>query len=383
MVRVRRRRRNSRRVLYVGWGFALAMGPVVRYARPLLSAALEILFGGPATISRWSLFPPWKARCTNRVQPSLMIVAPGSTDLSPVVRILALEGTVSARIIKGAPIAAELRVEQKAEIDALKAAGLSPKLSVVLVGDDPGSVRYARNKISAGDKVGAIVDIHSLGGNTPEDDVVALIGKLNDDTSVHGILVELPLPDHMDRGNVLNAILPSKDVDGVTAVQRGYLVSDMEYAALVPATPLACIELLRRTGVDTRGKRVTVVGRGDTVGRPLAVLLFAKGRDATVTVCHSRTADLGGACREAEILVAAAGAGADHLVKAEMVRPGAVVIDAAVNERDDDTITGDVDPAAEEVAGAITPVPGGVGSLTTTIIIGNTVRALKLQRGIR
>lgn len=287
---------------------------------------------------------------------------------------------MAARIIKGAPIAEEIRAELAKEIEGLKAKGYTPKLSVVLVGDDPGSVWYARNKVTTGEKMGAVVEVHELAKDTPENDVVALVEKLNSDDNVHGILVELPLPKHINKANVMNAINPAKDVDGVTAEQRGYVLGDMEALALVPATPLACIELVQRAGVDIKGKRVTVVGRGDTVGRPLAMLLLSKGRDATVTVCHSRTADLGAATREADILFAAAGAGANHLIKADMVKPGAVVIDAAINEKPDGSITGDVDPAAAEVASVITPVPGGVGSLTTTIIVGNTVKALKLQK---
>ncbi|PLX44378.1 MAG: bifunctional 5,10-methylene-tetrahydrofolate dehydrogenase/5,10-methylene-tetrahydrofolate cyclohydrolase [Deltaproteobacteria bacterium] len=289
---------------------------------------------------------------------------------------------MSAKVIKGAPIAEEIRAELKAEIDGLKEKGFTPKLSVVLVGDDPGSVWYARNKVTTGEKMGAVVEVHELATDTPEADVVALVKKLNADNDVHGILVELPLPGHINKANVMNAILPAKDVDGVTAEQRGYVLGDMESMALVPATPLACIELIQRAGVDIKGKKVTVIGRGDTVGRPLAMLLLSRGRDATVTVCHSRTADLAAECRAAEILIAAAGAGADHLVKKGDVRPGAIVIDAAINEKPDGSITGDVDPAAEEVAGVITPVPGGVGSLTTTIIVGNTVKALKLQKGL-
>ncbi|PLX41758.1 MAG: bifunctional 5,10-methylene-tetrahydrofolate dehydrogenase/5,10-methylene-tetrahydrofolate cyclohydrolase [Deltaproteobacteria bacterium] len=289
---------------------------------------------------------------------------------------------MSAKVIKGAPIAEEIRAELKAEIDGLKEKGFTPKLSVVLVGDDPGSVWYARNKVTTGEKMGALVEVHELATDTPEADVVALVKKLNADDDVHGILVELPLPGHINKANVMNAILPAKDVDGVTAEQRGYVLGDMESMALVPATPLACIELIQRAGVDIKGKKVTVIGRGDTVGRPLAMLLLSRGRDATVTVCHSRTADLAAECRAAEILIAAAGAGADHLVKKDDVKPGAIVIDAAINEKPDGSITGDVDPAAEEVAGVITPVPGGVGSLTTTIIVGNTVKALKLQKGL-
>ena len=289
---------------------------------------------------------------------------------------------MAAKVIKGAPIAEEIRAELKAEIEGLAAKGLTPKLSVVLVGDDPGSVWYARNKVTVGEKMGALVEVNELGKETAEADVVALVEKLNRDEKVHGILVELPLPGHIDKSRVMNAIAPAKDVDGVTAQMRGYLLGGQEHLALVPATPLACIELIERAGVAIKGKRVTVVGRGDTVGRPLAMLLLQKGRDATVTVCHSRTADLAGACREAEILVAAAGAGADHLIKKEWIRAGATVIDAAINEKPDGSITGDVDPGAAEVAGVLTPVPGGVGSLTTTIIIGNTVKAMKLQKGL-
>ncbi len=290
---------------------------------------------------------------------------------------------MAAKIIKGGPIAEEIRGELAQEVESLKAKGIVPKLSVVLVGDDPGSVWYARNKVKTGEKVGVVVEVHELAADTPEAEVVGLVEKLNADPDVHGILVELPLPGHIDKARVMNAIAPAKDVDGVTAVNRGYVLGGQEDLALVPATPLSCIELIERAGVEIKGKRVTVVGRGDTVGRPLAMLLLQKGRDATVTVCHSRTKDLAGACRWAEIVVAAAGAGADHLIKADMISPGAVVIDAAINEKPDGSITGDVDfEAAKEVASAITPVPGGVGSLTTTIIMGNTVKALKLQKGL-
>lgn len=288
---------------------------------------------------------------------------------------------MAAEIIKGAPIAEEIRAELRKEVEDLKGKGFTPKLSVVLVGDDPGSVWYARNKVSVGEKIGATVEVHELPTETPEAEVVALVEKLNGDPDVHGILVELPLPGHIDKTKVMNAIVPAKDVDGVTAQMRGYLLGGQEHLALIPATPLSCIELIQRAGVELKGKRVTLVGRGDTVGRPLAMLLIQKGRDATITVCHTRTADLAAECRRAEILVAAAGA--KHLVKKDMVSPGTIVIDAGINETEDGGITGDVDfEGAKEVAKAITPVPGGVGSLTTSIIIGNTIKALKLQKGL-
>ena len=288
---------------------------------------------------------------------------------------------MAAEIIKGAPIAEAIRAELGKEVQNLKAKGFTPKLSVVLVGDDPGSVWYARNKVTVGEKIGAVVEVNEMPKDAPEAQVLALVEKLNKDDDVHGILVELPLPKHIDKAKVMNAIVPIKDVDGVTAVNRGYILGGQEDLALVPATPLACIELIQRAGVELKGKRVTLVGRGDTVGRPLAMLLIQKGRDATITVCHTRTKDLAAECRRAEVLVAAAGA--KHLVKGDMVSPGTIVIDAGINEVEGGGITGDVDfEAAKEVAKAITPVPGGVGSLTTTIIIGNTIKALKLQKGL-
>ena len=278
-----------------------------------------------------------------------------------------------AEIIKGQPVANQIRDELIPEVQRLKAAGHPPKLAVLLVGEDPGSVWYAENKVKVGDKIGVAVELSRMPKDTEEKAILEHIGRLNADPSVHGILVELPLPKHLDKARVMNAIDPSKDVDGVTAVNRGYVLGGQEDRALVPATPLACIELIERSGVSLKGKRVTLVGRGDTVGRPLALLLIK--RDATVTVCHTKTADLAAECRRAEILVAAAGSA--KLIKKGMVAPGAVVIDAGVNETPDGFV-GDVDfEAVKDDAKAITPVPGGVGSLTTTIIMANTITALK------
>jgi len=278
-----------------------------------------------------------------------------------------------AEIIKGAPIANQIREELIAEVEKLGSQGVTPRLSVVLVGDDPGSVWYAKSKIKVGEKVGVTVDLTEFPADTPEDDVVSHIRGLNDNDSVHGILVELPLPKHIDKARVMNTILPGKDVDGVTAVNRGYILGGQEDRALVPATPLSCIELIERSGISLRGKRVTLVGRGDTVGRPLALLCIK--RDATITVCHTKTADLAAECRRAQILIAAAGSAS--LVTADMVSPGTVVIDAGINETADGFV-GDVDfEAVKDKVQAITPVPGGVGSLTTTIIMANTITALK------
>jgi len=287
---------------------------------------------------------------------------------------------MGAKEIKGAPVAEEIRAELRLEIEKVKELGHAPKLAVLLAGDDPGSVWYAQSKVKIGDKLGVKVDLTRFGGDVSEVELLQHIAALNADGSVHGILVELPLPKQMDKTKIMNAIDPKKDVDGVTAVNRGYIMGGQEGLALVPATPMACIELIERSGVLLKGKCVTLVGRGDTVGRPLASLLIS--RDATVTICHTKTLNLAEECRKAEILVAAAGRA--HLVTGEMVAEGTIVIDAGINELADGSFTGDVDfDAVKEKASAITPVPGGVGSLTTTIIMANTLRALKLQKGLK
>lgn len=282
---------------------------------------------------------------------------------------------MSARIIKGKPVADEIREEIKKETQRLKERGISPKLAVVLVGDDPASVVYARSKEKVGDKLGIVVDLTVLPGDTPEKDVLALIKKLNEDSTAHGILVELPLPKQIRKEQIMLTINPSKDVDGISPVNRGFLLGGQEDLALVPATPMSCIELMERAGVVIRGKRVVLVGRGDTVGRPLASLLIK--RDATITVCHTKTVDLPSVTRQAEVLVAAAGR--IGLVTGDMVSEGTVVIDVGINQTESG-ITGDVDfEAVKEKAAVITPVPGGVGSLTTTIIMNNLLKAIRLQ----
>ncbi len=283
---------------------------------------------------------------------------------------------MAAQIIKGKPIADEIRAEVTKEVESLKAKGIEPRLNVLLVGDDPASVVYARSKEKVGAKLGITVDLTVKPADTSEDEVLSIIDEWNGDDKVHGILVELPLPKHISKDKVMRKILPEKDVDGITPVNRGYLLGGQEDLALVPATPMSCIELMERAGVTIRGKRVVLVGRGDTVGRPLMCLLLK--RDATITVCHTKTVDLPSVTREAEILVAAAGRAG--LVTKDMVSPGTVVIDAGINQVGD-SIVGDVDfEAVKEVASAITPVPGGVGSLTTTIIMRNVLKAIKLQK---
>jgi len=282
---------------------------------------------------------------------------------------------MAAEIIKGKPIADEIREEIKKETERLKGKGVNPKLAVLLVGNDPGSVWYAKSKVKIGEKLGIFVDLHTMDADTDLETVLKQIRAWNEDKDVHGILVELPLPKHLAKETVMEAINPKKDVCGVHPVNRGYLLGGQEHLALVPATPMSCITLAERAGINFRGKRVTLVGRGDTVGRPLASLLIK--RDATITVCHTKTLDLGAECRRGEIVVAAAGHAG--LVKKDMISPGTVVIDAGVNEVGDGKYVGDVESDVAEVAGALTPVPGGVGSLTTTIIMNNLLKAIELQ----
>ncbi|MDR0881239.1 MAG: bifunctional 5,10-methylenetetrahydrofolate dehydrogenase/5,10-methenyltetrahydrofolate cyclohydrolase [Candidatus Adiutrix sp.] len=281
-----------------------------------------------------------------------------------------------AEIIKGLPVATAMREEITSQVKAIAAKGVQPKLAVVLVGDDEASRVYAQAKEKVGEKMGIKVDLHVRPSSTSEAEVIKLVDELNADKKVHGILVELPLPKSIQKENVMNRIDPKKDVDGVHPVNRGYLLGGQEHLALVPATPLACIELIQRSGLDLKGKKVTLVGRGDTVGRPLASLLIK--RDATITVCHTKTVDLAGTVKGAEIVVAAAGF--PKLVKAEMVAPGQTVIDAGINQLPDGSLCGDVDTEpVSQIVRAITPVPGGVGSLTTTVIMQNLLKAIGLQ----
>jgi len=279
-----------------------------------------------------------------------------------------------AEIIKGLPVAKAMREEITARVRNI--VGGQPKLAVVLVGDDEASHVYAQAKGKVGEQVGLKVELHLRPASTSEDEVLKLIDRLNEDRNVHGILVELPLPKTIQKEKVMNRLDPLKDVDGVHPVNRGYLLGGQEHLALVPATPLSCIELIQRSGLDLKGKRVTLVGRGDTVGRPLASLLIK--RDATITVCHTKTVDLAGTIKAAEIVVAAAGS--PKLVRGDMLAPGQTVIDAGINQLADGSLCGDVDTeAASQIVRAITPVPGGVGSLTTTVILQNLLKAFELQ----
>lgn len=278
-----------------------------------------------------------------------------------------------AVILDGKALAAQIKEEVKVEVAELASRGITPKLVAILVGDDPGSVVYARAKEKASAGVGIAFELHHLPGDTPEAEVLSLIQKLNADPTVHGILVEFPLPRQVNKWRVLDTLSPLKDVDGMTAVNRGRLVAGEE--GLFPATPQSCIEIMERYGIEIAGKHAVLVGRGETVGRPLMLMLLRK--NATVTVCHTKTVDLASHTRRADILIAAAGRAG--LIKAEMVKPGAVVVDAGINQTEKG-ICGDVDfEGVKEVAGHITPVPGGVGSLTTILIMKNLLKAMVLQ----
>jgi methylenetetrahydrofolate dehydrogenase (NADP+) / methenyltetrahydrofolate cyclohydrolase len=282
---------------------------------------------------------------------------------------------VTARIIDGKAVAAEVRERVRAEVEGLtRATGRPPGLATVLVGDDPASAIYVRRKREACEEVGIRSFHHEPDAAIPQDDLLELISDLNETDEVDGILVQLPLPDQLDSGTIIESISPAKDVDGLTPTSAGRLARGQP--GLVPCTPQGVMELLASAAVDPSGKEAVIVGRSNLVGRPLYSLLL--GADATVTTCHSRTHDLGEVCRRAEILVAAAGR--PKLITAEMVRPGATVIDVGTN-RTDDGLVGDVDfEAVREVAGAITPVPGGVGPMTIAMLLANTVQAARGAR---
>jgi len=278
-----------------------------------------------------------------------------------------------AVLLDGKALSSQIKEEIKTGVAKLVAQGVTPKLTAILVGDDPGSVVYARAKEKACAGVGMAYELHHLPGDTPEAKVLDLIDTLNADPAVHGILVEFPLPRQINKWRVLDALSPLKDVDGMTAVNRGRLLAGEE--GLFPATPQSCITIMERYGIEIAGKHAVIVGRGETVGRPLILMLLR--RNATITVCHTKTVDMARHTREADILVAAAGRAG--LITADMVKPGAVVVDAGINQTEKG-ICGDVDfEKVQEVASYITPVPGGVGSLTTTLIMQNVLKAIALQ----
>ena len=279
-----------------------------------------------------------------------------------------------AQIIDGKAIAESVRNQVAVETQQLlSATGIIPHLAAVLVGKDPASEVYVRNKERACEKSGMKSTLHRLDAATTQIELLTLVESLNRDASVHGILVQLPLPKHLDSMQILDAILPTKDVDAFHPENTGLMLQGRP--RFLPCTPAGVMKLLEVTKVPTAGCQAVVIGRSDIVGKPMAALLVQKGIDATVTICHSRTIDIGAVCRRADILVAAVGI--PEFVKGDMIKPGAVVIDVGIN-RVNERLVGDVDyAAASAVASAITPVPGGVGPMTIAMLLQNTLTSAK------
>jgi methylenetetrahydrofolate dehydrogenase (NADP+)/methenyltetrahydrofolate cyclohydrolase len=282
---------------------------------------------------------------------------------------------MTAQIIDGKAVAARTREQVARDVEAHVAdGGQRPGLATILVGDDPASAVYVGGKQKACREVGINGFDHRLSADTPRDELVALIERLNADPEVSGMIVQLPLPGHLDGTEMTGLVRADKDVDGLTALSAGLLALGRE--GLRPCTPAGVIVLLEEAGVDLQGKEAVVIGRSNLFGKPMAQLLLQA--NATVTVCHSRTADLPAVCRRADVLIAAVGR--DRMVKADWVKPGATVIDVGMNRAADGKLYGDVDFAqVREVAGALTPVPGGVGPMTIAMLLENTLRAAKLQ----
>ncbi len=279
---------------------------------------------------------------------------------------------MSAAIIDGKKLAAAVKAEAAAEVQQLKEQGVVPCLAVLLVGEDPASQVYVRGKANDCAECGIESRVIRLDAATTQEELLVQIEALAADDAVHGILVQLPLPAHIDEAAVIAAIPPEKDVDGFTPVNAGRLLTGEPCFA--PCTPAGCLRMIRSTGIDITGKRAVVVGRSNIVGKPAALLLLAE--NATVTVCHSRTRNLADICREADILVAAVGR--QGFITGDMIKPGAVVIDVGINRGADGKLHGDVDfAAASEKAAFITPVPGGVGLMTRAMLMKNTVAAAR------
>ena len=280
---------------------------------------------------------------------------------------------MSAQLIDGKTLAQEIRQEIAKDIELLVGqTGVCPGLAVVLVGDDPASAVYVRNKKKACDTAGLYVDDHALSATTTQEELLKLIDQLNNDPKIHGILVQLPLPSQIDSQTVLNTVSPDKDADGFHPYNIGRLVAGDP--VFVPCTPKGVMRMIESAGQSVKGKRAVILGRSNIVGKPVAMLLMHQ--HATVTICHSRTTDLPGMCKEADILVAAIGKA--QFVKSDMVKPGAIVIDVGINRLDDGRLVGDVDfEPVKEVAGWLSPVPGGVGPMTIAMLLANTLEGAK------
>jgi methylenetetrahydrofolate dehydrogenase (NADP+)/methenyltetrahydrofolate cyclohydrolase len=277
---------------------------------------------------------------------------------------------MTAQLIDGNALAKKIRAEVAGRTQALKARGIQPHLSIILVGDDPASQVYTKHKVNDSTETGLSAALERYPATMTEDELLARVRALNEDPKVHGILVQLPLPKHMDSQKVIETISPAKDVDGFHVASAGALM--VGRPGFWPCTPYGCMKMLESIGYDLKGKNAVVIGRSNIVGKPMAMMLLAK--DATVTVCHSRTADLKAHTLTADVVVAAVGR--RNVLTKDMVKPGAVVIDVGMNRNDEGKLCGDVDfDGVREVAGWITPVPGGVGPMTRAMLLVNTIEA--------
>ena len=283
---------------------------------------------------------------------------------------------MTAQIIDGKALSAQVRTEVTQRVAALKAQGVTPGLAVILVGDNPASQVYVRNKVKACTDCGMHSVLEKYGADMTEAALLARVQALNADAGIHGILVQLPLPSHIDAQKVIEAISPAKDVDGFHIASAGALMTGLP--GFWPCTPYGCMKILESIGCHLRGKHAVVIGRSNIVGKPMALMLLAQ--DATVTVCHSRTSNLKEHTLQADVIVAAVGR--RGLLTADMVKPGAVVLDVGMNRNDEGRLCGDVDfDGVKEVAGFITPVPGGVGPMTIAMLLVNTLQAAERTAG--
>ena len=280
-----------------------------------------------------------------------------------------------AKLLMGKEVSARIKSELKEEVEKLKAEGINPGLAVIIVGEDPASQVYVKNKEKACEECGIYSEKYALSENTTQEELLSLIDELNKKSSISGILVQLPLPKHIDEKTVINAIDPKKDVDAFHPVNVGkIMVGDYDF---VPCTPAGVMELIKESGIDVSGKECVVVGRSNIVGKPQAMLLLHQ--NGTVTICHSRTKNLKEKTKNADILVAAVGIA--NFITGDMIKEGAVVIDVGINRLENKKLCGDVDfESAKDVAGAITPVPGGVGPMTIAMLMRNTVKAAIINK---
>ena len=277
---------------------------------------------------------------------------------------------MTAQLIDGNALAQRVRAEVAGRTEALRARGIQPHLAILLVGEDTASQVYVKHKVADSEQTGLKATLERYPADLPEADLLARVRALNADAGVHGILVQLPLPKHMDSHKVIEAISPAKDVDGFHVASAGALM--VGQPGFWPCTPYGCLKMLDAIGYDLKGRHAVVIGRSNIVGKPMALMLL--GRDATVTVCHSRTRDLGALTRQADVVVAAVGK--RNVLTADMVKPGAVVIDVGMNRNEAGKLCGDVDfEGVRQVAGWITPVPGGVGPMTRAMLLVNTLEA--------